>query len=119
MSCPPRFDLCVTRGSIARHTAILRQGYDEVIETPSLYRGRLVFRDIQDDSLPEIFAITVVPEVMEDPEASGVKYALMEFVVAGALTALLPDYDIAAFVELQEVGADNDRLYNLKVRMGD
>lgn len=119
MSCPPRFDLCVTRGSIARHTAILRQGYDEVIDTPSLYRGRLVFREDQDDTLPDIFAITVIPEIAEDPAAPGVPFAVMEFVVAGSLTALLPEYDIVAFVELQEVGGDNQRLYNMKVRMGD
>lgn len=119
MSCTPRQDLCVTRGSRAEHMCTLRTGFSEVIDSPTSYRGRLVIREQQDDLLPEVFAITVTPEVLEDPAGSGKLVAVMDFKIAGSLTAILPDYDIVGFVELVEVGGDSERLYDLRVRVGD
>jgi hypothetical protein len=119
MRCTTNFDLCITRGSKAEHVAILREGFDEVLENPALFRGCLVFRDAQDDTIPDIFKISVVPEKAEDPDRPGEPFVLLEFTIAGSLTAVLPDYDIAAFVELLEVGGDSERLYNLRVRIGD
>lgn len=119
MTCVRRFDLCITRGSRASHSAVLRQGFDEVIETPLDWRGRLVFREVQDDTVPDIFALVAVPEVVEDPCQPGQKMAVLQFDIAGSLTAILPPYDVVAFVELQEFNGDNLRLYNMRVRIGD
>lgn len=111
-------DMAVTRGSRLDHVCVLRQGFPEIVQNPALFRGRLVFRELQDDDVPEIFAVSATPEVALDPEC-GSNTVTLAFTVAGSLTQILPSYDIVGFVEVVETGVDTQRLYNLRVRTGD
>ena len=110
--------MCVVRGTPFTQDVKLKSGYEEVVDNPTGYSGRLAFRLAQDDTLTDYFAVTAVPEVVED--CVGNESALLSFVVAPSLTQTLPPYDIVAYIDLRtSAGVVVQRLFNGKVRISD
>lgn len=96
----------------------LAMGFDEVHDEPTQYRGHLVIRLDQDDSLPDILRLTATPEAA-DLKCEG-SQAYLRFAATVAQTTGLPPYDLVYFVELANLNATEvTRLFQGKVDIHD
>ena len=115
MSCVDEIDLCVIRGDAYELNVGLSGSFTEVLENPTAYIGRLVFREDQDDDLPHYLELTAVPEVDLDLPPGEVNIYL-NFAATAAETQSLPDWKYVAFCELtQSVNPQPQRLFNAEV----
>jgi hypothetical protein len=122
MSCVDQIDLCITRGDTWTFDVGLTAAFSEVLENPSSYEGRLVFREFQDDSLTPYLTAIATPEVNPDP-APGEIPIYLRFIINSTDTGTLPDWNIVAYTELADVVSAGfpviQRLFNSEVSIND
>lgn len=115
----PQHDLKIIRGDTLDLTIGLSEGWQAVEEDPAAYQGRLVFRQEQNDAMPEIMAITASPEPAEEEEFSDLKH-ILDLSMTPAQTASLPTYPFVCFCELRTLdGSFVRRLFSGNVDMED
>lgn len=119
MSCELRHDLSIIRGDSFTLFVGLTAGWEDVGQNPALYQGRLVFRQMQDDSLPEILVITATPEPSDDHRFPELDF-LLNLSMTPVQTESLPDYPVVCFCELRTLdGSHVRRLFEGNVRKRD
>lgn len=119
MSCAIRHDLSIIRGDSFTLFVGLAHGWADVGEDPALYEGRLVFRERQDDSLPEILAIVTTPQPSDEWRFPQLNF-LLDLSMTPAETTSLPDYPVVCFCELRTLdGQYVRRLFEGTVRKRD
>ena len=119
MSCQLRHDITVIRGDTRTLFVGLSGGWANIADDPSLYRGRLVFRERQDDNLPDILAVEAEPEPYSDPANQALRW-MLNFTMTPAETEALPTYSIVHFCEIRTTdGAFVQRLFEGRVRQRD
>lgn len=117
--CEQTHNISITRGDSFRFVAGLADGWDFVAADPSGFYARLVFRDVDDDSVPEVFSIISLIYPGTDNNMPSVT-SFLEFLATPGETQSLPQYDLLFFCEI--VGQDGQyikRLFNGRVRVGD
>lgn len=119
MSCELRHDLTIIRGDSKPLFVGLAGEWANVGDDPSLYEGRLVFRERQEDDLPEILVITATPEPNDDHRFAGLPF-LLDLSMAPEETSSLPTWDVVCFCELRSLdGLFVRRLFEGRVRQRD
>jgi hypothetical protein len=119
MSCAIRHDLSIIRGDSFSLFVGLAAGWENIAEDPALYEGRLVFRERQDDSLPEILAITTTPEPIDEYRFPQLDF-MLDLSMTPAQTTSLPEYPMVCFCEIRTLdGLYVRRLFEGRVRRRD
>ncbi len=117
--CVDQLDTCLVRGDNYALDVGLSEGFEEVSANPELYEGRMVFRDEQDDALPDLLVLTseVIPPTDPVPGMAAVE---MFFRATPDQTQALPWYDIVHFVEVRALtGTEVKRLFQGKAKVND
>jgi len=120
MSCVEQISICVTRGDTFRIDVGLSSSWQEIIDSPFDYEANLVFREAQDDTLPDLLTLTSTPEIVASP-VPGELPIYFAFMADTLQTESLPQWDIVAYCELVKAGASGEvtRLFNASVNIGD
>lgn len=100
-----RIDLYVIRGDTLRQDVSFC-GWEDVLDDPDSYEGRLVFRAEQNDAAPELLALTSPVEVLTPELASQRPTGVLSFTADPTQTQALPPYDTVHFVELRALTGD-------------
>lgn len=100
MDCVPERDICITRGDTYPLILGFVSDWDDVNAAPTLYEGRLVFRDYQDDALTPLLEVTADLEAGEDSRFPDMEY-VVDLSLTPAQTSSLPDYDVVCFAEIR------------------
>lgn len=109
----------VIRGDTFQQSVLLRDGFEELVDDRLSFRGRLAFRIDQDDTLPDLLSVEVVPEIVQD-QCNEPPYPSLHFTIAPSQTQALPPYAIVAYCEVRRTdGTVVSRLYNARVEMSD
>ena len=95
-----RHDIEIIRGDSRALFVGLADDWVDLDEGVGAYEGRLVFRERQEDNLPELLVITSPIEVATDPRYPALKY-LLDFSMTPVETQSLPDYPVVYFIELR------------------
>lgn len=93
-------DLKIIRGDTLDLVVGLAQGWTHVDSNPAAYQGRLVFRQEQNDAMPELLVITASPEPSTDENFPDLLH-ILDLSMTPAQTAALPTYPIVCFCELR------------------
>lgn len=120
MSCPNEISICIVRGDFFPLYVQLGKEWVEVAENPAQYRCRLVFREFQDDTSPDLISLVATPEAVGAAIGNEPRVAI-NFGLIGSLTATLPDYPVSGFCEIYLATAPGNptRLFNMKVATSD
>jgi hypothetical protein len=121
MNCSLRHDISLVRGDTFTLFVGLSAGWEDISANPALWEGRLVFRLRQDDALPEIVAVTAVPEPVADPDPrfAGIDF-LLNFSMTPVQTESLPAWPVVCFAEIRTLdGSQVRRLFEGNVRKRD
>ena len=120
MGCPTELTLCIVRGDSFQQTvSFSATGWEDVVVNPELYEGRMVFRERQDDSVPDLLTLTALIQIEAEPTYPDPSM-FMIFTADTQETQALPDWTEVAFVELRALsGATVQRLYNAAVTLED
>jgi hypothetical protein len=119
MTCALRHDLSIIRGDTFNLHVGLASGWENIAQDPSLYEGRLVFRERQDDSLPELLAITTTPEPIDEHRFPQLDF-MLDLSMTPAETESLPTYPVVCFCEIRLLdGSYVRRLFEGRVRQRD
>ncbi len=103
---------CIIKGTDFRTTVSLTVAWEEVINNPQGYKGEMVFRE---GNYPDA---TVYLTLVSSIETGGDAPAQIHFHANPVQTALLPNYDITAHVDLVSDDAQSrQRLYNSDVEL--
>ena len=71
MGCPTELTLCIVRGDSFQQTvSFSATGWEDVVDNPELYEGRMVFRERQDDSVPDLLTLTALIQIEAGPTYS-------------------------------------------------
>ena len=117
--CTETIDICITRGDTYNLVVGLADGWDEVNANPSVYSGRLVFRDAHDDGIAEMLTITSPTSAGTDVRFENTEF-VFDFTALPAQTQSLPSYDIVCFCEIVDLsGTYVRRLFNGRVKIED
>lgn len=123
MSCVDTISICFIRGDSWEQDVGLTAGYEEVIEHPEDFEGRLVLREWQDDNAPVLLTLVTTPEVddVPSPVAPPHKIAYLRFTATPVQTQELPDWcSVVGYVELRSLsGSQVTRLFNAQVSIKD
>ncbi len=119
MTCALRHDLRLVRGDSFSLFIGLASGWENIAQDPTLYEGRLVFRERQDDSLPELLVITTTPQPIDEHRFPQLDY-LLDLSMTPDQTASLPEWPVVCFCEIRLVdGTYVRRLFEGQVRKRD
>ncbi len=119
MTCALRHDLSIIRGDSFSLFVGLASGWENIAENPSLYEGRLVFRERQDDSLPELLAITTTPQPIDEHRFPQLDF-MLDLSMTPAQTSSLPTFPVVQYAEIRLVsGGYVRRLFEGRVRQRD
>jgi hypothetical protein len=120
MGCPTELPLCLVRGdNFQQQVSFSNTGWEDVVANPDLYEGRMVFRERQDDTVPDLLSLTAPIQIEADPTYPDPSM-FMIFNADVQETQNLPDWTQVAFVELRKVdGSAVQRLYNADVTLED
>jgi hypothetical protein len=119
MGCQNRNDVSVIRGTSFHLMVGLAEGWGDVALDPPAFEGRLVFRELQDDSFPEIKTLVVPPTPATDHRFPGLEF-MLDFTMTPQETGSLPDFSMVCFCELRSVdGAQVRRLFEGSVMQRD
>lgn len=123
-TCTDRYDFCLIRGDVFTMDVGLSSSFVEVVETPSDYEARLVFRETQDDNATVYLTLTATPVVNPVPLLDEVPITV-NFSATAAQTQLFPQWNVVAYCELvfigttAPVGGSPTRLFNSDVEVSD
>jgi hypothetical protein len=119
MTCALRHDLSIIRGDSFSLFVGLAAGWEDIAGDPSLYEGRLVFRERQDDSLPELLVITATPEPIDEHRFPQLDF-MLDLSMTPDQTSSLPSFPVVCFCEIRLVaGGYVRRLFEGRVRQRD
>jgi hypothetical protein len=114
-SCTSQYDFCITKGTDFSKDVALTASYQEVLDNPDDYQGVMVFRGFQDDAAP-VYLTLIAAINTTDTEAP----ILMSFIATPVQTALLPDWDIVSYTNLElKTATSKERLFNSDVEIGE
>jgi hypothetical protein len=91
--CTNEHDICVIRGDSFSLVTGLAQGWEDVAADPSGWNGRLAFRTMQNDTLPDVWSQEIPLTPGNDPRFPGMDW-LMEFSAPPDETQQLPPYEL-------------------------
>jgi len=102
-SCTNNYDICVIRGDTFDMDVGLTSSYQEVLDNPTDWEARMVFREYQDDDVTPYLTLIAQTEVNPDPlyDEPPIYY---RFNATTTQTQSLPDWDHVYYVELVQIG---------------
>ena len=120
-TCVDNITLCITRGTTWELDVGLSDAWVEVLDNPTDYSGKLVFRAEQSDSSPVLLTLVSPIEIVANP-VPGDQQIFMTFYAEVSETQALPYYNIVAYCDIIQTALPEEvvgRLFNATVDMGD